>query len=525
MPTVVTIPAVRKKGEGAAAPRPPRRKVAGYARVSTEHDEQQTSYENQISYYTNYIQCREDWDFVGMYSDEGITGTNTRKRDGFNQMVKDALTGNIDLIITKSVSRFARNTVDTLVTVRKLKEAGVEVFFEKENIWTLDSKGELLITIMSSLAQEESRSISENTTWGKRRSFSEGKVTVPFARFLGYDKGEDGGLVINREQAILVRRIYSMFLQGMTYHGIKRKLEELRQPAPGGGKRWSVTTIRHILTNEKYKGDALLQKTFTVDFLTKRKKKNEGEIQQYYIEGSHEPIVSPAIFDMAQREIERRQCQKGSRYSGSKFLSGKIKCGECGSWYGCKVWHSNDKYRQVIYRCNHKYDGNGKCTTPAVSEKEIHAWFVLAVNKIYEARDEIVADLKDALSVLDYEDRYTAERTELETELEVLKTKVEALVARNASKPLNQKAFKEEYDWLIGKQGEKSKQLAELTDALEKNRSRRKKLQELIEAVLKQESLIDGFDEYLWVSLFECMVVHTHKDVRFILKDGREIRV
>ena len=224
MAKVITIPATRSRYTAAPISSREKRKVAGYARVSTDHEEQQTSYEAQVDYYTNYIKGREDWEFVSVYTDEGISATSTTKRSGFNQMVADALDGRIDLIITKSVSRFARNTVDSLTTIRKLKEHKVECYFEKENIWTFDSKGELLLTIMSSLAQEESRSISENVTWGQRKRFADGKVTVPFKRFLGYDRGEDGNLVINEEQAVIVRRIYGMFLQWRSPFAIAKAL-------------------------------------------------------------------------------------------------------------------------------------------------------------------------------------------------------------------------------------------------------------------------------------------------------------
>ncbi|WP_228098254.1 MULTISPECIES: recombinase family protein [unclassified Gemella] len=249
-----------------------KRRVAGYARVPTENEEQQTSYEAQLDYYTNYIKSRDDWEFVEVYTDEGISGTNTKKREGFNRMIADALDGKIDLIVTKSVSRFARNTVDSLTTIRKLKEHGTEVYFEKESIWTFDSKGELLITIMSSLAQEESRSISENCTWGQRKKFADGKVSVPFKRFLGYDKGEDRNLVVNIEQATIVKRIYGMFLQGYSPFGIAKILTEDNIETASGTKKWNAGTIKSILSNEKYKGDALLQKSYTVDFLTKKKK-------------------------------------------------------------------------------------------------------------------------------------------------------------------------------------------------------------------------------------------------------------
>lgn len=222
-----------------------KRRVAAYARVSTDSDEQFTSYAAQIDYYTNYIQQHPEWEFVKVYTDEGISGLNTRHRDGFNEMIADALAGKIDLIVTKSVSRFARNTVDSLTTIRKLKEHGVECYFEKESIYTFDGKGELLLTIMSSLAQEESRSISENVTWGMRKRFADGKVSMAYSQFLGYEKGPDGTPVVNEKEAEIVRLIYRLFLEGKTPFGIRDALEAAGIPSPAGKSKWSVTTIKH----------------------------------------------------------------------------------------------------------------------------------------------------------------------------------------------------------------------------------------------------------------------------------------
>ncbi|MEG1884579.1 MAG: recombinase family protein, partial [Clostridia bacterium] len=241
-------------------------------------------------YYTKYILARTDWEFAGLYSDEGISGTSTKYRTGFNQMIKDALNEKIDLIVTKSISRFARNTVDSLVTIRKLKENGIECFFEKENIYTFDNKGELLITIMSSIAQEESRSISENVTWGQRKRFADGKVSMPYKNFLGYCKGPDGLPQIVEKEAAAVRSIYLMFLEGHAPTYIAKKLTDKGIPTPSGKTIWSCSSVESILTNEKYKGDALLQKKFTVDFLTKKQKINKGEVPQYYVTDSHEGI-------------------------------------------------------------------------------------------------------------------------------------------------------------------------------------------------------------------------------------------
>ena len=280
-----------------------KRRVAAYARVSTDSDEQLSSYAAQVDFYTQYIRSNPEWEFVEVYTDEGISGTNTKKRDGFNRMINDALAGKIDLILTKSISRFARNTVDTLTTVRKLKEKKIEVYFEKENIYTLDAKGEVMITIMSSLAQEESRSISENITWGKRKSMADGKFSLAYKYFLGYEKGEDGLPKIVEEEAKIIRKIYSLFLEGYTVRKIADCLTEKGIPTPKGKKQWSVSTVLSILTNEKYRGDALLQKTYTADFLSKTVKKNYGEVPQYYIENSHPAIIDPETFEFVQNEI------------------------------------------------------------------------------------------------------------------------------------------------------------------------------------------------------------------------------
>lgn len=224
-------------------------RVAAYARVSTNNEEQLTSYEAQVDYYSRYIRSKEEWKFVAVYTDEGISATNTKKRDGFNRMVADALAGKIDLIITKSISRFARNTVDTLTTVRKLKEKGIEVFFEKENIRTLDGKGELLITIMSSLAQEESRSISENVTWGQRKRFADGKVNLPYGRFLGYKRGENGLPEIVESEAEVVQLIFRLFLYGKAPSAIAAYLTGEGIKTPGGKTVWRSKTVESILTN------------------------------------------------------------------------------------------------------------------------------------------------------------------------------------------------------------------------------------------------------------------------------------
>ena len=396
---ITVIPATKPMFSNAPVAEKARRRVAAYARVSTDSDEQFTSYEAQVDYYSKLIQSRPDWIFAGMYADSGITGTNTKQRDGFKSMVADALDGKIDLILTKSVSRFARNTVDSLVTVRELKANNVEVYFEKENIYTFDSKGELLITIMSSLAQEESRSISENVKWGWRKRIADGKVSMAYSQFLGYERGADGKPQIVESEAKIVRYIYKTFLEGKTPSYIARALTEANVPTPRGGSKWSPSTIGSILRNEKYKGSALLQKTFTVDFLTKTTKKNEGEIDQYYIEDSHPAIVSKEVFDMTQLELERRSKSRNYKPTASIF-SGLIYCGECGSMYGSKVWHSNSKYRRVIWQCNNKFKNAEKCGTPHLTDEKIKTAFVEVFNDLIDGVGEVIGIVAETIDRL-----------------------------------------------------------------------------------------------------------------------------
>lgn len=364
------------------------RKVAAYARVSTDSAEQGASLEAQRDYYEQYIKARGNWSLVDIYYDSGISGLSHKKRDGFNRMIADALDGKIDLIITKSLSRFARNTVDTLTTIRKLKAAGVEVFFEKENIYTLDSKGEFLITLMSSMAQEESRSISENITWGQRKRFADGRYSVPYSRFLGYDKGGTNELVVNQEQAKIVRLIYRLYLEGKTERTISFYLNDHNIPSPSGKQTWGKTTVNSILTNEKYKGDALLQKSFTVDFLSKKTKKNEGELPRYYVEKGHTPIVSDEVFALAQEERTKR-LSWDNRYSSKHALSSKIICGCCGGPYGNKTAHSNDKYRKEFWRCNDFYDGERHA--PRIDDKVVRKCCQTALLYLIAKHTDVIA--------------------------------------------------------------------------------------------------------------------------------------
>ena len=520
---VTTIPATINKFTAKPMDSKKKRRVAGYARVSTDHEDQQTSYEAQVDYYTTYIQGRDDWEFAGLYSDEGISATNTKHRNGFNQMIADALAGKIDLIITKSVSRFARNTVDSLSTIRKLKEHNIECYFEKENIWTFDSKGELLLTIMSSLAQEESRSISENVTWGQRKRMADGKVSFAYSRFLGLDKDkETGKIVVVPEQAETVRLIFKLFLEGMTPHSIAAELTKRGIKTPSGKDVWNQQTVRRMLSNEKYKGDALLQKEFTVDFLQKKMKKNEGEVPQYYVEGNHEAIISPAVFDMVQAELARRK-HGGSRYSGVSIFSNTIRCGDCGGWYGSKVWHSTDQYRKVIYRCNHKYKDE-KCQTPHVTEEEIKALFIKAYNELISEKKEIIANAEIIRKTLCTTDTMLAEKQRLEDEILVLVEMTQNLVAENARVAQDQEEYQKRYDSLVLRYETAKKNYDELAAKIEQKEARGERIQRFIKILREQDGIITEFDDALWGSMVEFVTIG--KECRSVtFKDGTEIQV
>ena len=523
MPVVRTIPATINRHTAQPLAQVAKRRVAGYARVSTDSDEQYTSYEAQIDYYTSYINSRPEWEFVELYADEGITGTSTKHREGFNRMIADALAGKIDLIITKSVSRFARNTVDSLSTIRKLKEHNVECYFEKENIWTFDGKGELLITIMSSLAQEESRSISENCTWGQRKRFADGKVTVPFKRFLGYDRGPDGNLVLNEEQAVIVRRIYSMFLQGMTPHGIARALTEEGILTPGGKPCWSSATVHSILRNEKYKGDALLQKFYTVDYLTKKQRRNGGEVQQYYVEGNHEAIIPPDVFDMVQRELAKRKPGR-NRHSGVYVFSGSVFCGECGGLYGSKLWHSNDKYRRIIWRCNHKYESATHCKSPHLTEPELENAFVSAFNQLLTERNAIRESFTLIQETLFSVDELEQQRAVIASEEEDVSGLIDQCIQQNARNAMDQDEYKKRYEALCTRHDGIQAQLDEIDAEMRQRKDRRATIQHFVDSLMKQPELITSFDPILWGTMVERVTVHSKEDIRFTFKNGTEIR-
>lgn len=368
-------------------------RVAAYCRVSTELEEQESSYEAQVEYYTRKIQETENWKLAGIYADDGKSATNTKKRDDFKAMIKDAEGGKIDMILTKSVSRFARNTVDSLLTIRKLKEKNVAVIFEKEGVNTLDGTGEILITILSSLAQEESRNISENTRWGVVRRFENGKMIVNHNKFMGYTKNENGDLVIVQEEAEIVRLIFRLYLEGYSAKKISQYLEENGIKTATGQDKWYDSVIFKMLRNEKYMGDALLQKTYTIDFMTKKKVINKGIVPQYYVEDDHEPIIPKELFYRVQEELARRASMnksavtrkknQKSKFSSEYALTGLLLCGDCGQEYRRVTWSRNGK-KKIVWRCSNRLtNGTKNCKkSETLEEGALNRAVMEAINRI-----------------------------------------------------------------------------------------------------------------------------------------------
>lgn len=501
-----------------------KRRVAAYARVSTDSDEQLSSYEAQVDFYTRHIKSKPEWEFVAVYTDEGVTGTNTKKREGFNRMIDDALAGKIDLILTKSISRFARNTVDTLTTIRSLKEKGIEVYFEKENLYTLDAKGEVMLTIMSSLAQEESRSISENVTWGKRRSMEDGKVTLAYSHFLGYEKGPDGLLKIVEEEAKIIRKIYSLFLEGRTVRSIADQLTSEGILTPAGKTKWSVSTIMSILQNEKYKGDALLQKTYTVDFLSKTVKKNNGEITQYYIQNSHPAIIDPDTFELVQNEIKRRRPNRRHLHRSSPFTA-KIICGECGAYYGRKVWHSGTKYRSHIWRCNRKYDCDKPCGTLTLREDELESAFVVAFNQLLGDKERHIARFEELLPLLadtssleERRDALTAQHAEM---MEKLRLYVEA----NTRRVQNQVEYNQRYAEMRKECSTVEGQITKVKKKILAQQGRKEQIRRCLNELRRCGDILEEFDLDLWNAVVESVTVSVNGTLTFCFRDGTEIPV
>ena len=514
---VTAIPATLTRFTSAPINEERNRKVAGYARVSTDHEEQETSYEAQVDYYTSYIKNHEGWDFVKVYTDEGITGTCMKKRAGFMEMISDALEGKIDLIVTKSISRFARNTVDSLTTIRQLKDKGIEVYFEKENIWTLDSKSEVIITIMSSIAQEESRSISENVTWGKRKSFADGKVFIRTNGMLGYKKGQDGSIEIDENEAEVIRFIFSSYISGKSTPQIADELTSKGIKTARGKDKWGSAQVGNILKNEKYTGNALLQKTYSVDFLSKKRRVNNGEVPQYYVEDSHPAIISKDTYDIAMNMLRNTKNAR-SAYKGNIF-SGKIICADCSSAFSPKTWHSLDKYKRTIWQCADKFKGETKCTTPHLTEDEIKAVVVKAINAILPRKRAIISEIENSIEEVFSNSNLEEKKLILDAKMKVICDSIDNLIKGNASTVQNQETYSEKYNELTSQFLDLKKQAENVDSSIANNNANKANARKYMEELEKTPQFVTEFSSEMFSSLVDKIVVKTKDEIRVFFKD------
>lgn len=419
-------------------------RVAAYCRVSTDQEEQLTSYDTQIKYYTQKINETPNWKLVKIYADEGLSATSTAKRKEFNQMIEDCKKGKIDLIITKSTSRFARNTLDTIQFVRLLKSIGVTIIFEKEHINTSEINSELILQLYAMFAQAESESISNNEKDGRRKGYKIGKVPMMYGNLLGYKKGTDGEPEIVPEEAKIVVYIYTKFLEGMSIGGIKKKLEEKGIKTLKGNTQWRHSVIESILKNEKYKGDVLMQKSFVTDLFSKKSVKNTGALPQYLIKNHHIPIIAPEIFDRVQCEFARRNNQRTakwngevirSKYSGKYALSALLVCGECGSKYKRVTWTSRGNKR-IVWRCyNRTEHGTKICkNSPTIPEDELHKAITNALNIMLVTKTTIKEILKGSMIAILSASKNEQKIGELTNEIALLNNQIFDIIKDEVSK-------------------------------------------------------------------------------------------
>lgn len=530
-PTVICIPA---KPEAVRASKRQLR-VAAYCRVSTDDEEQLTSYEAQKNYYTDKIMTNKEWTMAGIFADEGITGTSARKRPEFLRMIRQCKQGKIDIVLTKSISRFARNTVDCLNYVRALKELGIAVIFEKENMNTLEIDSEILITMLGAFAQSESESISANVRWGIRQAMKEGKATIQYKYLYGYRKGDDSKPEIIPDQAEVVRKIYDLFLSGTPVRGIQEYLNANSVPNINGESKWARSAIDSILTNEKYCGDVLLQKTYIDDCINKKVKKNTGQLPMYLVQNHHEGIISRETFDAAQAELSRRNAGRSpskknaptgrSRYSSKYALSDRLYCGECGTRYQRCTWRNRDSSKRIVWRCVSRVDyGSKYChDSPTLDEEPLHRAVLAAINSAVNDKDNIVYNLKAAMEKeLAPVVGQQLSLSEIDRQLEQLNAEFSKVLAE-ASESGDQAAYSDRFREIMQKQTALKVQRDEIQGMLAESGKAAAHIEQCRQAAETTPSAISEWDEALIRQVVESVTAETGNEIIVALKSGASI--
>lgn len=504
--------------------------VAAYCRVSTEQEEQQNSYQVQIEYYTSYISSNPEWSFAGIFADEGISGTQTKNRTEFNRMIKMCKKKKIDLVLCKSTSRFARNTVDCLEYIRLLKSLGIGVIFEKENINTLTAQSEFILALYSSFAQAESESISKNITLGNQMAFKEGKVRYQYKHWLGYKKGEDGKPQIVPEEAETVKTVFRLFLEGKSYNGIVKYMNDNNYVNRSTTGQWVSSMVKRILENEKYIGDSILQKTFTVDCITHKNVRNKGERPMYYVSDCHPAIIDKDTFNRVQQEIARRNSKRSastknpteqSKYSSKYALTELLICGECGTACRRCRWTSHNRDR-TVWRCINRLEHGPKyCKSPAIDEKPLHNAIVRAINEFYNCADDVANVLKTATdSVLS--GTKGSDIQQIEQRLKDIDNARKEFINLIATGTCAADSLDNEFAKLFEEEEQLSQTLLSLKSQAD---SEQNKLAEELKAEIGNTSFrLEEYDDVLVRKVVECVKVLNIGEISVAFKGGYEIK-
>lgn len=508
-------------------------RVAAYCRVSTDDEEQKTSYEAQIGYYTEKINQNPEWQMAGIFADEGISGTQAKKRPEFLKMIRLCRQRKIDIILTKSLSRFARNTVDSLGYIRELRALGIAVISEKENINTLTAESEMLITIMSCFAQAESESISKNVSWGVRQSFKNGNVPMQYARLLGYRKGHDGNAEIIPEEAEVVKEIYRCYLDGMSMNLIADRLNEKGLTTKGGSSPYRKTVVQRILTNEKYTGDALLQKTYVTDCITKKTRKNNGELPMYLVKNHHEPIISRSDFNRVQEEMARRSAKRTiadkltktgqGKYSAKYALSELLICGECGEHYRRVTWTAKG-FKEIKWRCVSRIQyGKKKChSSPTVDEQALHRAIVSAVNEFCTVKDDVAKTLHESIiEVLDPNQNGSVQAAQ--QRIDELARNMDELIKLATVPETAENAMSD-----IAKFSEEMKMLREFIETEKAKQTEvqhgSNELSNVLQSLEKEDFALTEYDDIVTRQLIEQITVESKDTITVTFKGSFEVR-
>ena len=507
----------------------------GYCRVSTKQDEQLNSYEVQRTHYEERIRTEPKWSLVGIFADKGITGTSMKKRDEFNKMLRLCYKGKIDMIIVKSISRFARNTLDVIKITRKLREINVDVYFEEQGIHSIDPASEFYITIYGSIAQSESENISANVKWGKAQSAKQGNVPFQCKHFLGYTKNADGEIEIVPEEAEIIREIYEQYLSGESLYGIKCYLEEKEIPTPAGCSVWRQETIRSILSNEKYKGDAIINKTYVSDFISKRVKANNGERNKYYIENNHPAIIDAGTFARVQEEIARRSGkpkvkQKGtktelSRYSSRYALSELLICGECRTPYRRCTWTAKGK-RKIVWRCINRLDyGKKYCHhSPSIEESLLQDAVMRAIMQTAKQNVEVLKTLKIHIG-MGLTDEVTEDKT-LDIQIRIAEIDAEFQKMLKAVSADNADGIDEErITELMNEKQRLTVQIEQYAAMRQKRESAKSRLDEIFTILDGLQNHPMEYDDKLVRQIIECIVVESKEKIKVVFIGGTEIEM